>query len=106
MLRADPGSVGNTGAADQNVGGTYRQSVGNEFTQDVDGSYATSVEGPFSQSVFGTWKATSSGKASLLGSSVVLGDTSPCAAAARVGSFIEGAGRIEAKGSSTDVSIC
>jgi hypothetical protein len=91
---------------EQDVGGTYRQSVGNEFTQDVDGSYATTVEGPFSQSVLGAWKAASGGKASLLSSSVVVGDTSPCAAAARVGSFIEGAGKIESKGSSSDVLIC
>ncbi|HEY5333625.1 MAG TPA: hypothetical protein VIJ21_08775, partial [Solirubrobacterales bacterium] len=80
--------------------------VGNEFTQEVDGSYATAVNGPFSQSVFGTWKAASSGKASLLSSSVVVGNTSPCAAAARVGSFVDGTLRVESKGSSADVSIC
>jgi hypothetical protein len=101
------------GAYEQSVGAGYSQSVGSGYEQTVAEGYSQtigggdeqSVGGAFKQLVDGNYDAESFGTALLEGSTVDLGGSS-CPAAARVGSEIDGFGRVAAKGSSAKVFVC
>lgn len=99
--------VGN--AYRQLIGGTVVQNVAKKYEQEIGGGFESTVEGGsgYKQTVFGPYQAASSGNAILAGAKTLLGGSSlTCPAAARVGSKIDGFGKITAEGSSASVQVC
>jgi hypothetical protein len=113
----------NVGAAyTQSVGGAYFQAIANRFEQQVGGvgvqkiegkltqklgGFEGTSEGDFKQTAFGNYTAASGKKAVLQGLTTYLGGESlTCPAGARVGSEIDGFGRITKEGSSKSVFVC
>lgn len=102
------------GAYNQSVAATYNQLIGNTYTQSLNkgfvqtigGAYEQTVDGAFKQRVDGIYDAQSASAAQLLGTTVKLGGTSSCAAAARVGSVVDNFLKVTAVGSSSTVSVC
>jgi len=99
--------VGN--AYQQLIGGAVVQNVAKKYEQEIGGGFESTVEGGsgFKQTVFGPYQAASSGNAVLAGAKTLLGGSSvSCPAAARVGSKIDGFGKITGEGSSGTVFVC
>jgi hypothetical protein len=105
----------NVGAnAQESIGASYSQAIGTSATQDIAGGLTQEVEGDYHQGVGGNfeaqagkaWRATGGAEARLAGSTLNLGRLTPCQAAARVNSVVNGSLRVTAEGSSSDVNIC
>jgi hypothetical protein len=93
----------------QLIGGAVVQNVAKKYEQQIGGGFESTVEGGsgFKQTVFGPYQAASSGNAVLAGAKTLLGGSSAsCPAAARVGSKIDGFGKITSEGSSGTVFVC
>lgn len=90
----------------QLVGGGYEQSLAQAATETVGGNYQQTVEGGFAQQVDGTYKALISKAATLTSPTLQIGGETPCTAAARVGSKIDGFGKVTEGGSSKTVKVC
>jgi hypothetical protein len=101
-----PASESVGGNLTQLVGGGYEQSIAHASTESVGGSYAQTVEGALTQQVDGTYKAGVAKAATFSSPTLQIGSESPCTAAARVGSKIDGFGKVTEEGSSKTVKVC
>jgi hypothetical protein len=106
LTTGGPASEAIGGNFTQLVGGGYEQNVAHGSTEFVGGAYDGTVDGAFEQQVDGTYKALFGKAATFSGSTLQIGGESTCTAAARVGSKIDGLGKVTEEGSSKTVKVC
>jgi hypothetical protein len=90
----------------QLVGGSYEQGIAHASTETIGNGYEQTVEGAFKQLVDGTYKTAVGGAAVFSSPTLQIGGEASCTFAARVGSKIDGFGKITEEGSSKTVKVC